>query len=299
MPGESNEGTLTINRIVDESLDAVYGYTRDQAQVTSLGSGFSASDTTFTIAEPGQVSRGLIEVDDELMYVKSVDNVSGTVTVQPWGRAQSGTTAAAHSAGAKVTMAPLYPRQRVRDQIYAVLREIHPDVAPVGEFFVDVNVTRSNYPTPDDCYNVLRLEWNLPGPSLMWAPVKRWRTNKTATTVEIELIGPAWPGPNRVRGLYMKNLPDTLAADENLTALGYPQDLHGVLVLGAVYKLLAFTEPSRLQVQSVQASSRAELVPAGSISNTAKFVYNLYQQRLENLRFWYAERYPLLPKQTW
>lgn len=298
MAGESNEGALTVNTLVDEVADAMHGYVRDQAMVTSTSTSFNDSALTFQIAEPKQVRRGLIEVDDEMMMVKSVDN-NGVVSLQPWGRAQQGTTAAAHAINTRVTMAPLYPRQRIRDQLFAVLREIHPDIAPVGESYLDINLVRTNYPMPTDCYHVLKLEWNPPGPTLMWAPVKRWRTNKTATAIEVEVIGPTWPGMNRVRALYMKDLPTTLTANQDLTALGYPQDIHGVLVLGAVSKLLAFTEPSRLQTESVQSSARAELVPAGSIANLSKYVYSLYQSRLQELRYWYAERYSLGPKQTW
>lgn len=298
MAGESNEGTLTVNTLVDEIIDGLHGYVRDQAMVTSTSAAFTDTALSFNVAEPQQVRRGLVEVDDEMIMVKSVD-ANGVVTIQPWGRGQNGTTAAAHNMNTKVTLAPLYPRQRVRDQIYAVMREIHPDIAPVAEEFIDINLVRTNYPMPADCYHVLRIEWNPPGPTLMWAPVKRWRTNKTATTVELEVIGPTWPGMNRVRALYMKDLPSTLTANQDLAALGYPQDIHGVLVLGAMAKLLAFTEPSRLQTESVQSSARAEVVPAGSIANLSKYVYSLYQTRLQELRFWYAERYPLLPKQTW
>lgn len=298
MAGEAGEGSLTINRIVDEVLDAMHGYVRDQNQVTETTTMISDSDTTFKIAERDQVSRGLVEIDDELVYAKSVAT-DGTVSVFTWGRAQSGTTAAAHGVGAPVRMAPLYPRQRVRDQIFAVLREIHPDIAPVAEQSIDVNITQTNYAMPANTYHVLRVEWHPIGPSQMWLPMKRWRQNKTATTVELELLGPAWPGVGRARALYMKNLPDTFAANEDLAALGYPQDIHGVLVLGACYRLLAFTEPARLQTQSVTAAAQSEFVPAGSISNLAKFVFGLYQQRLEALRFWFNERYPLSPKQTW
>jgi len=298
MAGEADEGSLTITRITDEVIDALHGYTRDQAQVTELSNPMSDSDTTFRVSEAAQVNRGLVEFDDELVYVKSIDS-TGNGTIFTWGRGQEGSQAAAHSSGAKVTMAPLYPRQRVRDSLFAVLREMHPDIAPIVDMSIDVNIVRTNYPMPSDCYHILQVQWNPPGPSGMWKNVRRWRQNKTGADVELELLGPAWPGPDRARIMYMKNLPTTLTANQDLAAYGYPQDIHGCLVLGATARMLSFTEPSRLQVQSVQSSSRAELTPAGSITNVAKYVYSLYQTRLQELRFWYAERYPLGVKQNW
>lgn len=298
MAGEANEGSLTVNRIVDEVLDAMHGYVRDQNQVTETTSVLSDSGTSVVVAEKNQVSRGLVEIDDELVYVKSVAT-DGTASIFTWGRGQSGTTASAHSVGAPVRMAPLYPRQRVRDQIFAILREIHPDIAPIVDTSIDVNIVRTNYPMPEDCYHILQVQWNPPGPSGMWKNVRRWRQNKIGSGVELELLGPAWPGPDRCRIMYMKNLPTTLTANQDLAAYGYPQDIHGVLVLGACSRLLAYTEPARLQMQSVTAAAQSEFVPAGASTNLAKFVYGLYQQRLQELRFWYAERYPLGPKQNW
>lgn len=298
MAGESNEGSLTITTLTDDVIDALHGYTRDMSQVTELSNSMTNLDVTFKVSEAQQVNRGLAEIDDELVFVKSIDS-NGNGTIFSWGRGQQGSSAAAHSSGAKVTMAPLYPRQRVRDSLFATLREMHPDIAPIVDEFIDVNIVRTNYPMPSDCYHILQVQWNPPGPSGMWKNVKRWRQNKTGAGVELELLGPAWPGPDRARVMYMKNLPTTLTANQDLAAYGYPQDIHGCLVLGATARLLSNTEASRLQVQSVQSNARAETTPAGSISNLAKFVYSLYQTRLQELRFWYAERYPLGPKQNW
>lgn len=295
--GAANEGALTVSRLVDEVIDALHGYTRDQAQVTELANPMADTDLTFKVAEGSQLSRGLVEVDEELVYVKSVD-INGNAQVFSWGRGQQGSLASGHFIGSKVTMAPLYPRQRIRDAVFGVLREIHPSIAPVGEQYLDVSAIRTNYAMPANTYHILRVESNPPGPSQMWVPVSRWHQNKTATTVELELIGPVFPGPQRARVMYLKDLPTTLGQNEDLAALGYPQDIHDCIVLGATAKMLALTEPARLQVQSVQASARSEWVPAGSITNVAKFVYSLYQQRLQELRFWFAERYPISPKVT-
>lgn len=296
--GAAPEGSLTVSRLVDEVIDALHGYTRDQVQVTELVNSMAEDDLTFKVAETQQVGRGLVELDEELIYVRSIDT-GGNARVFTWGRGQQGTLASGHAVGSRVTMAPLYPRQRVRDAVFAVLRDIHPDVAPVGTQLLDVSPVRTNYPMPTNTYNILRVEWHPIGPSQMWLPVSRWRPNKTATTIELELLGPVWPGAGRARVLYLKELPTNFAADEDLSAIGYPQDIHNCVVLGATARMLALTEPARLQVQSVTSAAQSEFVPAGSTLNLAKFVFGLYQQQLDSLRRWYATRYPLSPKQTW
>lgn len=273
------EGALSVNRIMDEALDALYGYTRHQEQVTAMTSALTDTGLTFTVAEGQQVSRGLIEIDDEQMVVKSV-GANGAVEIQPWGRAQGNTTAAAHNSATKVVMAPLYPKRRVRDVIYSTLREIFPAVYGVTTALYDVSIVRTNYPLPSDCYDVLAVEWHLPGPSQMWAPLRRWRVNRPAAGQEIELLGQFFPGLQRVRVTYIKNLPSQLVSDD-ISSLGYSQDIHDILVLGTTARLLQFTEPARLQVGSVVSHGRAEVVPAGSIKSAAQDLYALFQRRVQ------------------
>lgn len=57
----------------------------------------------------GEISRGLIEVDDELMLVQKVSQSDGIVTLLPGGRGFR-SVAATHSAGALVTNNPKFPR---------------------------------------------------------------------------------------------------------------------------------------------------------------------------------------------
>jgi len=275
----STEGALNVDRIADEVLDALHGYTRHQEQVTALTSSLNTSATTFTVAEPNLVSRGLVEVGDEQMMVKAVDASTSTVTLQPFGRAVGNTTADSHASGDKLITSPLYTRRRVRDAIYATLREIFPAVFAVGETLLDVTIVRTNYPLPSDCYDVLSVFWHVPGPSQEWAPLRRWRVNRTSTGNEIEALGKLFPGNDRVRVLYIKDLPTSITTDD-LSSLGYAQETHDILVLGAVARLLLFTEPSRLQVQSVQSHGRAEVVPAGAIKALAQDAYALFQRRV-------------------
>src|SRR6266480_3713898 len=101
-----SESPLSVASLVDEVLDTVHGF-RTQEQRTSLTSTLNASALTFTVSDANYVSRGPIEVDDELMHVSMIDGTTNTVTVEPWGRGQGGTTAATHTSGAKITSTPV------------------------------------------------------------------------------------------------------------------------------------------------------------------------------------------------
>lgn len=157
----ATEPSLTVASLIDEILDVLHGYTRGQDQRTSLTSAVTATDLSFAVEDSGALSRGLVEIDDELVYVTQVDAATGMATIAPWGPGQSGTTASTHAAGAKVTQSPLYPRQRVASAVYGLLREIFPDVYAVGQSTLDINPVRTNYSLPGDCYHVLKVEWQL------------------------------------------------------------------------------------------------------------------------------------------
>lgn len=287
------ETPLTVASLVDEVLDAVHGYSRSQEERTSLTSTMGSADLTFSVSNPSFVSRGAVQIDDELVQVAGVDVAANIMTVEPWGRAQGGTTAASHAIGAQVTTNPLYPRQRVRNAIYGVLREIFPQVYGVAETLLSGSPIRTNYPLPADCYHVIRVETQAIGGSQMWAPVMRWRQNKRAASVELEVLGPVTPGSNRVRVQYMRTPPVSLNTTDDLSTLGYDYQLRDLIVLGATAKLLAYTEPARVQAETAEAMGKSESVPAGSAMAAARALYQMFVKRVDDERQQLLLRYPV------
>lgn len=292
------ETPYTVRSIIEETRDVLHSYVRDQDQKTSLSAGITDTDLTFTVTASDLVTRGTVEIDDELIYVGSIDPTSGVAKIEPWGRGQSGTTAATHATNSQVTMSPLYPKHRLGNIVASVLREVFPWVFPVAQTELDINPSRTNYVLPTDAYQVLMVEWNWPGPSQMWAPVERWRQNKPVEGLELEVISGTWPGQGRVRVKYAKNPKTNWGLDDDLGVFGYDFEIRDVIVLGSVAKALAFTEPSRLQVQSVESHGRSEAVPAGSLADASRYMLALYRQRLDEERAQILLRHPIQPHRT-
>lgn len=288
-----SETPLSIPSLVDEVLDSVHGYSRHQEQRTSLTTAIDSDDLSLVVSDINQVSRGVLEVEDELMQVATVDSANNIITLEPWGRAQSGTTAASHSVGVRVTGAPLFPRQRVRNAIYGVLRETFPNVFAVTQTLLDGSSTVTNFAMPADCYHVLRVENQLFGPSQQWIPVKRWRQNKLPSTVELEVLSPVATGTDRVRVQYIRTPPTSFTASDDLTSYGYDYQVRDLIILGATAKLVAYLESSRVQTESMVANGRSEAVPVGAATNASKMLYSLYQKRVEDERLQLLMRHPI------
>lgn len=280
---------LLVSTLVDEIGEAWRSYTKHQESVTALTSPIDASVTSLVVDDITVVSKGLHQIDEEIVFVRSVDRTTSTVTLEPWGRGQSGTTAASHSAGAKVTASPTYPRGRIKDVVSEVVQEIFPAIYAVSSTTLTVNAAQVNYSLPVDAYHVYQVQWQPTGPSLSWLNVKRWVQNKTPTAVELEIYSRVQPGSNRVRVFYIKTPPSALAINDDLEAMGYPIAIRDVIILGACARLAVFTENSRVQTYAVEAAARAENVAPGSATALSRYLYQLFRSRLEdeakNLQF--------------
>lgn len=292
----------TFAQIVSRVKQQLLGYTRDQASISYLTAPMGAADTTFTV-DPETVtniSRGLIEIDSELILVKKYDRATGTVTVMGGtsGRGVEGTTASSHSTNAIVTDDPMYPVTRVKEAINDTINGTYPDLWVFGEYEFPKIAARYEYPVPVEVEDVYKVTVNTIGPSAVWFPLSSWRFNPTASTTAGQVKPTPTPTgktiqimrdfivPGRnIRVEYIKK-PNTLTndSDDFTTVTGYPDRYIDLITYGACWRLLPAYESARLQQQAIEATERAPLVPTGAGSNASKYYMALYQQRLAEER---------------
>lgn len=295
---------VTFDQLVSRVKQQLLGYTRDQASISYLTAPMGASDVTFLVDTETitNLSRGLIEIDDELMLIKKYDRPTGTVTVMGGltgtGRGVEGTTAAAHALDTIVTDDPMYPRARIKEAINDTINGTFPDLWVFGDYEFPYNAARYEYPIPADVEDVYKVTVNTIGPSAVWFPLSSWRFNASASTTSGQVKpSPAPTGktiqvmrdfivPGRnVRIEYIKK-PGTLSAgtDDFATTTGYPDRYIDLITYGACWRLLPAYESARLQQSAIEATERAPLVPTGAGSNASKYYMALYQQRLSEER---------------
>ena len=292
----------TFAQIVSRVKQQLLGYTRDQASISYLTSPMTATDTSFVV-DPETVtniSRGLIEIDDEMILVKKYDRSTGTVTVLGGtsGRGVEGTTAAAHTTNAIVTDDPMYPTSRVKEAINDTIQGTFPDLWVFGDYEFPKIAARYEYPLPADVEDVYKVTVNTIGPSAVWFPLSSWRFNPSASTTAGQVKPTPTPTgkslqimrdfivPGRnIRVEYIKK-PNTLTnnSDDFATVTGYPDRYIDLITYGACWRLLPAYESARLQQQAIEATERAPLVPTGAGSNASKYYMALYQQRLAEER---------------
>lgn len=302
---------VTFNDLISRVKQNLLGYTKDQASISFLAQPMTATDVTFSV-DPETVtnlSRGITEIGDELLLIKKYDRPSGTVTVfgnATTGRGVESTVAATHAPGDLITADPRFPRQRIKEAINDTILGLYPDLWVFGTYEFPYNAARYEYPLPIEVEEIYRVTNNTVGPSGMWPPQVSYRFNPqasvtpgqvlpipTPTGKSIQLLNAVVPGRN-VRVIYTKK-PNPLVnlTDDFAVTTGFEDRIVDLVTYGACWRMLPSYDAGRLQQQSIEATERAPLVPAGSASNVAQTYLGLYQRRLNEERDRMFRLYPM------
>jgi len=275
----------TFIDLINETTLALTGYTNRQDQATYLTSALSSTATTFVVADGTVLTRGLVEIDDELIWVDSFDRTSNTATIPAYGRGFRDTTAASHSAGTRVTIAPSFPRSVIRRNINLAIDGVYPDL--FGTFYTIFNwqAARTTYVLPNEAVDLLGASWLTIGPSKEWLPVRHYRVDRMANplvwgsgkTISIrEGIIPGRP----VMITYTKK-PTVLQYDtDDFTMTGLSESAREVIILGAAYRTAMYLDMGRVPAQTAEADAQQGNDPVGSAANIGRVLQQMYQQRL-------------------
>lgn len=299
--------TTTFQSMVDEVLLNLQGYTLQQAQstyittpVTTLTSP-STSPTVLQLASTDSLGKGIIEIDDELMWIDNYDRVANTAIVAPYGRGFMGTTATTHSADSRVLIAPIFPRSVVKKAINDTIRAM-------GSQLYGIHSTTFTYTLPQTTYgfnnlkmkNVISIMWQTVGPTREWVYVRNWDWDSKAdptvwgSGAQTITIGDYITPGRTVKVLYGTD-PNILVddSDDFAETTGFEESSKDVVIYGACYRLLSFMDPSRATMVSPQADETDARRPFGSSNQAVKQLFALYTQRLQEELLEQQRHYPI------
>ncbi len=280
----------TFSEMVDEIVGNLLGYVRDQEPATHLVSAAAAADTQLAVGSVSQgAGVGAAEIDDELVWVSSVDRTNATLAIAPYGRGYQGTTAADHDANTRVTFSPRFPRHKVKRAINQTITAIGDQLPAVGTVVLTADAVSTTYELPAAAEEALEVTWQSIGPTNRWIPVKRWNTNQKAnvtaftTGKSIDILDRMTPG-QPVQVTYIKNPTLFDVAGDAFSVTGLPASAYDVVVYGTMSRLLAPIGASRLDFKSVEADQLDTPTPFESSQNLSKYFQQLFLMRLEEER---------------
>lgn len=275
----------TFVDLIDEVNLSLTGYTNRQDQATYLLGNITSTATSFQVADGTVLTRGLVEIDDELIWVDKFDRTTNTATVAPYGRGFRNTDASAHTAGTRVTIAPSFPRSVIRKSINQAIDAIYPDL--FGTYYTQFPfvAARTTYALPQEAIDVLGISWQAIGPSLEWLPIRHYRVDRMANPITwntgktISITDGIVPG-RTIMITYTKK-PSTLQYDtDDFTMTGLPESAREVIILGAAWRIVAYLDLGRIPAATAEADAQQSQDPIGSATNLSRYMYQLYQQRL-------------------
>jgi hypothetical protein len=283
--GSSSSSRYSTSELVEETLGHLSGHTTNMGQVTWLSAALDDSATQFRVAEPGQVSRGIAEIDDELVYVATSSN--GLCTVLPRGRGWGSSTPAAHEEGALVTFGPRFPRHVILQTINDVIENIWPNLYGVGETTFTFHPTVLTFPLPALAENILAVEWDPVGPQDTWVPIDHYKFNRNAASADfptgrsIDLGDRLTPG-RTVRVRYMVR-PTAIELEQSFEDSGLATSAWPAVMYGALHRLAASLTLGQLGVASPGANELSRVRPLNAVEVSQQY-YALHVQFLEQER---------------
>lgn len=292
----------TLNEMIDDVRGSLQGYTLRQDRITYVGnpSGINTTDTEITVGSSSNLAKGVIEIDDELIWIDSFDKANNVLNVIPgFGRGFQGTNPAPHSQYAQVTLAPTFPRVNIKKAINDTINSLYPKIWATSYTTFTFNASQTTYPLPDDLASIIYMSWQTTGSSLEWLPINRWRADHMANTATfntsntVNIYENIQPG--RTVQVYYTTTPNTLdsSTDDFADVTGLPDTCADVVTLGAAYKLLSYLDAGRINLTSAESDLNDSKLPSTAGVSASRYIFALYNQRLNEEALKLQDKFPI------
>jgi len=245
----------------------------------------SGTSVVCTYAIEGLRAGQVFEIDSEVFYIWAANVSTQTLTVQ---RGFNGTTAAAHTSGALLTVAPRFPRAQVLEAINDEVLDLS---SPVNGLF-QVKTFNQTYNGTDrmvnltsatDVIDVLNVSVRyLTDDYPVARKVKLVRdlpTDDFASSFALKFDQAVYPG--RLRVVYKAPYTSVTTEATNLnTDCGIQESVEDIVVIGTQLRLMAPREIKRNFIESQGDTRRSEEVASGAISNSVTVLRQLRRDRI-------------------
>lgn len=280
----------TFSQLTDEVLANLRSHVRDQELSTYLTMPLAVDDLTLTVADTSVLSRGRVEIGDELLWVESANRQGVTAVIPPYGRGMDGTTAASYASGVRVVVSPLIARKTVQDALNGAVRAIGAHLYGVSSASFTPSTTTFAYEMPAAAKKILsvRLSDTSGGTDVFW--LRDWQldeqapSNVSTTGKALYVYDGIWRASSRITATYSLDPVEFTSSSQSITDTYLPATAEDLLVLHATHRLLPTIEIAAMQTRSLEASALANRIQPGGSLQQSKFYYALFQQRLEEER---------------
>lgn len=290
----------TLDSMVQEVRSSLAGYTLRQDRITYLDSAINTTDLAIQVGSADNLAKGIVEIDDELIWIDNFVKANNTLNAAPgFGRGYQNTSPAPHSQYSQVVLSPTFPRTMIKQAINDAINSVYPKLWAIYSTTFTFNASQVTYALPDDCQNVIYMSWQTTGSSKEWLPINRWRQDLMANTATfnsqktVNIYQNIQPG--RTVQVWYAATPSNMDAntDDFADVTGLPESCRDVITLGASYRLLSYIDPGRINLTSAEADLADTKVPGAAGANSSRYIYALYNQRLNDESLKLSDKFPI------
>jgi hypothetical protein len=290
----------TFDDMVQEVRSSLAGYTLRQDRITYLNSAITTTDTAIQVGSADNLAKGIIEIDDELIWIDNFVKASNTLNSAPgFGRGYQKTDPSPHAQYSQVVLTPTFPRTMIKQAINDTINSVYPKLWSIYSYTFTFNASQTTYALPDDAENVLYMSWQTTGASREWLPINKWRQDLMANIATfnsqktVNIYSNIQPG--RTVQVWYSAMPNTMDNnnDDFTDVTGLPESCRDVVTLGAAYRLLSYVDPGRINLTSAEADLADSKVPGAAGANSSRYIFALYQQRLQDESLKLSNKYPV------
>lgn len=286
-------GTAVINRTLRQLLSGVI----EQRNKLSASVNATATSVVMSYDLDGIRAGQVFEVDSELFYVWEAVAGTKTLTVE---RGWNGTTAAAHTTGAVVTVNPRFPRSQIFDALNDELQDLSSPMHglfQIKTFDFDYNGSNDiiNLPPVLSIIDLVGVHVRVTADNYEW--VRKVRLLRDLPTDDFA-SGFGLKFENRIRSGRLRivyKAPFTPLANETQNLLnisGLPTSCEDIINLGVQIRLMSSREIKRNFTESQGDTRRAEEVGAGAVGNSITQLIRMRRDRIQSEAARLIKQYP-------
>ena len=287
----------TVGTVVDRTVRQLMSGTVEERNKTVGALTATSTSVVFQYDLNGMRAGGVIQIDNELMYVWEVSSGSKTVTVE---RAWNGTTAVAHAAGAVAIVDPKFPRSQILEAINAEIDDLS---SPMNGLYqiksLELNYNGTwnmiNLPTTDKIIDLVSVTVRYIATD--YPVIRKCRLIRDLPNDDFS-AGYAIRFDEQVRAgrmivVYKAPFTNVTTEAQNLQNIaGFPTTAEDILIMGAQIRLVSPREVKRNFTESQGETRRSEEVPTGSVSSSINNIIRMRRDRITAEAARLARQYP-------
>lgn len=287
----------TVATVIDRTVRQLMSGTVEERNKTTAALTATSTSIPFQYDLNGMRPGGVIQIDNELMYVWEVSSGSKTVTVE---RGWNGTTAAAHITSSIAIVDPKFPRAQILEAINAEIDDLS---SPMNGLY-QIKSLELNYngtwnmislPTVDKIIDLVSVTIRYIATD--YPVIRKCRLIRDLPNDDFS-AGYAIRFDEQVRAgkmivVYKAPFTNVTSEAQNLQNIsGFPSTAEDILMMGAQIRLVSPREVKRNFTESQGDTRRAEEVPTGSVSSSINNIIRMRRDRITAEAARLARQYP-------